>query len=171
VLKTVDLRNTGAPGAARDVQLPWLGQGGRPRRRSFSFDLTYLFPRELRMLVERNGLRVEHLWGDYDGQSDKRQFAAHHRPMLPDVTASSILSTYEPGRQHDRGTDDELPPAAGAPQGAPQGAAAAGPGVQRQMVNFAFYKLDPAFRRLGDAREDPGPQRVPRGRRTPAARG
>ena len=35
------------------------------------------------------------------------------------------------------------------PQGAPQ-AAAGGPPVQRQMVNFAFYKLDPAFRRLSD---------------------
>src|SRR5688572_25530649 len=34
------------------------------------------------------------------------------------------------------------------PTGAPQGAG--GPPVQRQMVNFAFYKLDPAFRRLGD---------------------
>ena len=34
------------------------------------------------------------------------------------------------------------------PTGAPQ--AAGGPPVQRQMVNFAFFKLDPAFRRLGD---------------------
>jgi chlorite dismutase len=37
---------------------------------------------------------------------------------------------------------------AGRPAGAQQGAGA--PVVQRQMVNFAFYKLDPAFRRLGD---------------------
>src|ERR1044071_8859301 len=37
----------------------------------------------------------------------------------------------------------------GRPQGAPQ-AAAGGPPIQRQMVNFAFYKLDPAFRRLTD---------------------
>ena len=35
------------------------------------------------------------------------------------------------------------------PQGAPS-PAGAGPAVQRQFVNFAFYKLDPAFRRLGD---------------------
>jgi chlorite dismutase len=38
-------------------------------------------------------------------------------------------------------------------------AAPAGPAVQRQMVNFAFYKLDPAFRRLDakvktDARDE-----------------
>jgi chlorite dismutase len=34
------------------------------------------------------------------------------------------------------------------PTGAPP--AAGGPAIQRQMVNFAFYKLDPAFRRLAD---------------------
>src|SRR3954469_21657311 len=32
------------------------------------------------------------------------------------------------------------------PQGAPQAA----PAIQRQMVNCAFFKLDPAFRRLND---------------------
>jgi chlorite dismutase len=32
----------------------------------------------------------------------------------------------------------------------PQGAAAGSPQVQRQFVSFAFYKLDPAFRRLSD---------------------
>lgn len=41
------------------------------------------------------------------------------------------------------------PPQTGArPTGAPQAAGAAP--LQRQMVNFSFYKLDPAFRRLGD---------------------
>src|SRR5580704_7349059 len=33
---------------------------------------------------------------------------------------------------------------------APQPAATAVPAIQRQFVNFAFYKLDPAFRRLSD---------------------
>src|SRR5438034_10107292 len=37
--------------------------------------------------------------------------------------------------------------APGAAQAPAQGSA---PAVQRQFVNFAFYKLDPAFRRLGD---------------------
>ncbi len=40
------------------------------------------------------------------------------------------------------------PQAQGAP--APGGAQGGGPAVQRQFVNFAFYKLDPAFRRLGE---------------------
>lgn len=40
------------------------------------------------------------------------------------------------------------PHAAGTPQG--QAAATGAVPVQRQFVNFAFYKLDPAFRRLDD---------------------
>src|SRR5688572_23298912 len=40
------------------------------------------------------------------------------------------------------------PSARARPGGAP--AAGAGPAIQRQFVNFAFYKLDPAFRRLGE---------------------
>jgi chlorite dismutase len=34
------------------------------------------------------------------------------------------------------------------PHGAPQGQPAGGPQIQRQFVNFAFFKLDPEFRRL-----------------------
>ena len=37
-----------------------------------------------------------------------------------------------------------------ATQGRPQGAAATGPAILRQFVSFAFYRLDPAFRRLSD---------------------
>jgi len=49
------------------------------------------------------------------------------------------------------------PPPTSPPQGShatpgtrPQGAQGGAPAVQRQFVSFAFYKLDPAFRRLGD---------------------
>ena len=38
------------------------------------------------------------------------------------------------------------PHAAGSPQGGPPA-----PAIQRQMVNFRFYKLDPTFRRLSDS--------------------
>ena len=38
-----------------------------------------------------------------------------------------------------------------ATSGRPQTAAPNGPAISRQFVNFAFYRLDPAFRRLGDA--------------------
>ena len=36
------------------------------------------------------------------------------------------------------------------PHGAPAGAPSGGPAVQRQFVNFSFYRLDPEFRRLGE---------------------
>jgi len=45
----------------------WFDAFGRPKREKFVFDMTCIFPRELRLLLERNGLRVEHLWGNYDG--------------------------------------------------------------------------------------------------------
>ena len=38
------------------------------------------------------------------------------------------------------------------PSGRPQGAT--GPAIQRQFVNFAFFKLDPAFRRLSNAEKN-----------------
>src|SRR3954465_3779996 len=41
-------------------------------------------------------------------------------------------------------------PTGGRPQTPRAPAQAGGPAVQRQFVNFAFYKLDPAFRRLDD---------------------
>src|SRR5687767_12151454 len=41
-------------------------------------------------------------------------------------------------------TSTHAPSTSGRPHGAP---APQGPAIQRQFVNFAFYKLDPAFRR------------------------
>ena len=40
---------------------------GAEHRQHTRFDMTWLFPRELRLLVERHGLAVEHLFGNYDG--------------------------------------------------------------------------------------------------------
>jgi SAM-dependent methyltransferase len=45
----------------------WFDEYGREKRERFAFDMTCIFPRELRLLVERNGMRVEKLWGNYDG--------------------------------------------------------------------------------------------------------
>jgi SAM-dependent methyltransferase len=44
----------------------WFDARGRERRETMKFDATYLFPRELRILLERNGLEIESLWGNYD---------------------------------------------------------------------------------------------------------
>jgi SAM-dependent methyltransferase len=45
----------------------WFDTFGRPKCERFAFDMTCIFPRELRLLLERNGLRIERLWGNYDG--------------------------------------------------------------------------------------------------------
>jgi len=45
----------------------WFDSAGREHREKIEFDLTFMFPRELQLLLERNGLKIEHLYGDYDG--------------------------------------------------------------------------------------------------------
>jgi SAM-dependent methyltransferase len=45
----------------------WFDAFGRERRERFDFDMTCIFPRELQLLLERNGLRIEELWGNYNG--------------------------------------------------------------------------------------------------------
>lgn len=45
----------------------WFDEMGREKREKFEFDMGCIFPRELRLLVERNGMRVENMWGNYDG--------------------------------------------------------------------------------------------------------
>lgn len=40
---------------------------GRMRQAKIDFEMTYMFPRELRMLVERHGFGIDGMWGDYDG--------------------------------------------------------------------------------------------------------
>ncbi len=45
----------------------WFDPKGRPHEEKLRFELTYIFPRELRILLERNGLTIKKLYGDYDG--------------------------------------------------------------------------------------------------------
>jgi SAM-dependent methyltransferase len=45
----------------------WFDQAGREHHEKVEFDLTFMFPRELRLLLERNGFAIEHLYGDHDG--------------------------------------------------------------------------------------------------------
>jgi chlorite dismutase len=63
------------------------------------------------------------------------------------MSEHSTTTTTAPGTEQSPSARPQ-----GAAQVAPQGAPASptGPAIQRQFVNFAFYKLDPAFRRLGD---------------------
>ncbi len=67
VLKTTDIRQHPERQAAHvTFHYRWIGKGGAVVHRSRSFDMAYIFPRELRLVLERNGLRMEHLWGNYD---------------------------------------------------------------------------------------------------------
>jgi SAM-dependent methyltransferase len=45
----------------------WFDERGRRKRAKHEFDMTFFYPRELQLLVERHGLIVEHVWGNYDG--------------------------------------------------------------------------------------------------------
>jgi SAM-dependent methyltransferase len=45
----------------------WFDANGREHREKNSFEMTWLFPRELQLLLERNGLRIEEMYGNYDG--------------------------------------------------------------------------------------------------------
>ena len=45
----------------------WTDTAGKTRREKSAFDATWMLPREVVLLMERHGFRVENLYGDYDG--------------------------------------------------------------------------------------------------------
>lgn len=47
----------------------WYDMQGNAHQEEVAFDLTFMFPRELRLLLERHGFEVVNLWGDYDGSA------------------------------------------------------------------------------------------------------
>jgi SAM-dependent methyltransferase len=55
----------------------WFDESGQPHHQKLKFQLTYLFPRELRLLLERNGFALKQLWGDYDAGP-----LQHHSPRM-----------------------------------------------------------------------------------------
>lgn len=69
VFMTTEIRRRHDRPQAQQVtfRYEWFDRHGHARRRHKAFDITFVFPRELRLLLERNGLRVEHLFGNYDG--------------------------------------------------------------------------------------------------------
>ena len=57
---------------ARQVQrvtfdYTWFDSRGGEHHEKTEFDLAFIFPRELRLLLERNGFHLERLYGNYDG--------------------------------------------------------------------------------------------------------
>ena len=73
VVKTTDI-DRDRTGQVEHVtyRFRWCDAGGQRHMRKMSFDMTFFFPRELRMLLERNGFELEHLWGNYDGSPVKQ---------------------------------------------------------------------------------------------------
>ena len=62
----------------------WFDREGRQVHEKRVFNLTFLFPRELRLLLERNGLQIEKLYGNYDGSklnANSPRMIACCRPM------------------------------------------------------------------------------------------
>lgn len=57
---------------------------GMQRHRALSFDMTWLMPRELQLLLERNGFRVREMWGNHEGLpvgEDSPRVVVHARRM------------------------------------------------------------------------------------------
>jgi ubiquinone/menaquinone biosynthesis C-methylase UbiE len=44
----------------------WIDDRGKEHRQRVAFALTFVFPRELQLLLERNGLTIEKCYGNYD---------------------------------------------------------------------------------------------------------
>ncbi len=47
----------------------WFDRYGVEQHDKLEFDLTFIFPRELQLVLERNGFRIEKIFGDYNGES------------------------------------------------------------------------------------------------------
>jgi SAM-dependent methyltransferase len=61
----------------------WFDADAVERHETVEFHLTWLFPRELRLLLERNRFVLKHLYGDYDGSDvhdDSPRLIAVSRP-------------------------------------------------------------------------------------------
>jgi hypothetical protein len=68
VLKTIESRRSKQPQIQHvTFHYTWFDKTGRQRRQRTTFDMTYIFPRELQLLVERHGMKIELLFGNYDG--------------------------------------------------------------------------------------------------------
>jgi SAM-dependent methyltransferase len=68
VYSTTDIRrNLSAQTQEVTFGYAWFDPAGRKRTERNRFTMTWLFPRELALLLDRNGLTLEHLYGNYDG--------------------------------------------------------------------------------------------------------
>src|SRR6185312_12022460 len=71
VAKTTTIRRIGPQVERVTFHYSWFDEMGRKRSGTTEFDLTFMFDRELRILLERNGRKIEKMWGNYDGSELK----------------------------------------------------------------------------------------------------
>jgi len=71
VSRLTDIHRTGPQTEHVIFRYTWFNEMGREKNESVAFDLTFLFSRELQLLLERNGLKIEYLWGNYDGSEPR----------------------------------------------------------------------------------------------------
>jgi SAM-dependent methyltransferase len=68
VFRSTDIRRDPACQNQRiTFNYTWFDKDGVQKQQTRVFNLTFIFPRELRILLERNGLKIEKLYGNYDG--------------------------------------------------------------------------------------------------------
>jgi SAM-dependent methyltransferase len=89
VFQTTEVRRNVATQVQRvTFHYNWFDARGREHRQRNAFDMTYIFPRELQLLLERNGLQIERLFGNYDGSP----LTPHSPRMIARCTRSPHLS-------------------------------------------------------------------------------
>ncbi|MFN4243544.1 MAG: class I SAM-dependent methyltransferase [Tepidisphaerales bacterium] len=89
VTRWTDLEDISPPAFQRrrvTFHYRWFDRG-RERHRAVRFDMTWLLPRELQVLLQRHGLVLRQLWGDHDGSpvshDSPRLIAAARKPAGP----------------------------------------------------------------------------------------
>ena len=74
VYQTTDIqRNLANQSQIVTFHYNWFDEFGQKKQQKHSFGMTWIFPRELQLLLERNGLKIERLWGNYDGSELKAE--------------------------------------------------------------------------------------------------
>jgi len=69
VHRTTEIRRSTKRAQLQEVTFhyAWADDSGDVHREQVRFEMTWMFPRELTLLLERNGFTVDRLYGDYDG--------------------------------------------------------------------------------------------------------
>ncbi len=93
VLKTTDVERDPAEQVQKiTFNYSWFDAHGHSHSKRTRFDLAFIFPRELRLLLDRNGLAIEKLYGDYNGSAlnaDSPRMIAKCRRLKKQVSSSA----------------------------------------------------------------------------------